>query len=399
MMSKKEIVQGENEVVLHQNVARFKGVLNPLQSRSMLSILKRANEQVAENPEIINFTIPTDVFLEDIQNKDTAGLDTIVKKLNTHLKKLMVQLFEWGTVKEPECCIFMQQIKVTDTVVTLKFSDYIREHIKPISNVLIVKDFELIQSFRSEYARQLYKHLMMWEKRQTLYLTVKDFKDYLGVPATESYERMEVLKRKVLNVAVKEINEKCPYMDLQYSNRTLPRSKTIEGFNFGWRLKEKPENKYETEAYREDKEVTYNLPPDEVAIVGGFFGFLLPSLFYIEYADGSFDLLRENNKKVHCKSLKHFRWMFKNGVFAEFEKQWKKAQGQLAGTEIDKELMQYIGKSIYQNGYDWKIISISKNNNLYSIFCHEIDDKSYTKTFEISEVQLMASKSLSLSIS
>ena len=233
-MSKKEIVQSKNEVIVHQNVARFKGILTPVQSRSMLSILKRANEQVTENPDILDFTIPSDVFLEDIQNKSTAGLNTIVTQLNKHLKTLMVQLFEWGTIKEPECCIFMQQIKVTEKEVTFTFSNYIREHIKPISSALIIKDFVLIQSFRSEYARQLYKHLMMWEKQQSLYLSVKDFKDFLGVPPTKSYERMEVLKRKVLNVAIAEINEKCPYIDLKYINRTQNRSKKIEGFDFAW---------------------------------------------------------------------------------------------------------------------------------------------------------------------
>lgn len=384
--------QNENECVIHQDVARMRGRLTTVQSRSMLSILKRANEQIEADTNITKFTIPTDVFLEDIQDKDNTGLEVKIAKVHKHLRDLMVQTFVWGTEKEIHECVFMQEIKVTKEQVTFIFSNYIHEHLKPLSNALIIKDFELIQSFRSEYARQLYKHLMMWEKRQTLYLSLQDFKDFLGVPATKSYERMNNLKAKVLDVAVDEINEKCPWMDLKYNNKTKPRSKTIEGFNFGWRLKEKPENKYETEAYREDKEPTNNIPPDEVAIVGGFFGFLLPSVFYIEYADGSFDLLRENNKKVHCKSLKHFRWMFKNGVFAEFEKQWKKGQSKLAGTEIDGELMQYIGKSIYQNGYDWKIISISKNNNLYSIFCHEIDDKSYTKTFEVSEMQLKASK-------
>lgn len=70
----------------------------------------------------------------------------------------------------------------------------------------------------------------------------------------------------------------------------------------------------------------------------------------------------------------------------------KDNQGTFKETLIDAELMQYIGKTIYQNGYDWKIISISKNKNLYSIFCHEAEDKSYTKTFELSEVQLKASK-------
>ena len=70
----------------------------------------------------------------------------------------------------------------------------------------------------------------------------------------------------------------------------------------------------------------------------------------------------------------------------------KDNQGTFKETLIDEELMQYIGKTIYQNGYDWKIISISKNKNLYSIFCHEETDRSYTKTFEVSEVQLKAAK-------
>jgi plasmid replication initiation protein len=70
----------------------------------------------------------------------------------------------------------------------------------------------------------------------------------------------------------------------------------------------------------------------------------------------------------------------------------KDNQGTLENTELDEELKQYIGKQIYLNGYDWKIISISKSNNLYSIFCHETEDKSYTKTFELSEVQLKVAK-------
>lgn len=158
----------------------------------------------------------------------------MIQRLHTHLRKLMVQTFVWGTEEELNECVFMQQIKVTNQEVTFKFSDYIREHIKPISNALIIKDFELIQSFRSEYARQLYKHLMMWEKKQSCYLTVQDLKDFLGVPDKKSYERMNNLKAKVLDVAVNEINEKCPWMDLQYLNRTKPKSKAIEGFNFGW---------------------------------------------------------------------------------------------------------------------------------------------------------------------
>ncbi len=218
-MRQKKIEQKSNELILHQNTARLRGNLTPVQSRSMLAILKRANDEVTLNPNIKDFTIPTKVFLDDIQDKDNSSIKIIVKKLDKHLQLLMTKTFEWGTEKEKNVCVFIQQIKITGETVTFRFSDYIREHIKPLSNFLIIRDFELIQSFRSEYSRQLYKHLMMWEKRGTLEMSLKDFKEYLGVPSTSAYDRFDNVKRKVLNVAVAEINEKRPDMQLMTINK------------------------------------------------------------------------------------------------------------------------------------------------------------------------------------
>lgn len=224
--------QGNKELIIHQNIARFRGRLTTVQSRSMLAILKRANELVTINPDLKEFEIPTKVFLDDIQNKDTASSSVVVEKVGKHLEKLMVQIFEWGTIKELNKAVFMQQIKVTEDTVTFKFSDYIREHIKPLSKALIIKDFELIQSFRSEYARQLYKHIMMWESKGTMELSIKDFKDFLGVPKTPAYERLDNLKRKVLNIAIAEINEKKPELQLMVTNKKD--GKSVVGFGFGW---------------------------------------------------------------------------------------------------------------------------------------------------------------------
>jgi len=232
-MEKKVIkTQGSNEVILHQNTVRLRGTLTPVQSRSMLSIFKRANDEVAINPDIKEFSIDTKVFLDDIQNKDTSNISTVVNRLEKHLRILMTKTFEWGTEEERNICVFIQQIKITKDEVTFKFSDYIREHIKPLSNALIIKDFALLQSFRSEYARQLYKHIMNWNEKQSCYLSIEDFKDFLGVPKTKAYERLDNLKRKVLDVAIKEINEKCPNMQLAYMNRKKDRK--VVGFNFGW---------------------------------------------------------------------------------------------------------------------------------------------------------------------
>lgn len=70
----------------------------------------------------------------------------------------------------------------------------------------------------------------------------------------------------------------------------------------------------------------------------------------------------------------------------------KQSQEGLIGTELSEDLKPFIGKKIYLNGYDWFIKSISKNEEKINIFCEEIDDKSYTKTFEISLAQLRAAK-------
>lgn len=231
-MSQKKIEQKSNELILHQNTARLRGNLTPVQSRSMLAILKRANDEVTLNPNIKDFTIPTKVFLDDIQDKDNSSIKIIVKKLDKHLQLLMTKTFEWGTEKEKNVCVFIQQIKITGDTVTFRFSDYIREHIKPLSNFLIIRDFELIQSFRSEYSRQLYKHLMMWEKRGTLEMSLKDFKEYLGVPSTSAYDRFDNVKRKVLNVAIAEINEKRPDMQLMAINKK--EGKSVVAIAFAW---------------------------------------------------------------------------------------------------------------------------------------------------------------------
>ena len=73
-------------------------------------------------------------------------------------------------------------------------------------------------------------------------------------------------------------------------------------------------------------------------------------------------------------------------------KQKEEKQAVLFDAELTDELKQYIGKKIYLNGYDWKIVSISQNGKSYEIYTHEIEDKTYTKTFEISETQLKASE-------
>jgi len=261
----------------------------------MLSILKRARDQVLETPDIKVFSIPTDVFLDDIQDRDNTGLSKKIQRISKHLETLMTKIFIWGTAKKLSKAVFMQEVTVTEDEVKFKFSDYIREHIKPIANVLIVKDFELIQSFRSEYARQLYKHIMMWEAKQSLYLSMQDFKDFLGVPDTTSYQRMDVLKRKVIDVAINEINEKCSWMELKYKNKTKPRSRKVIGFEFFWKLQEPKKEKDEPKLFDNQPTIQEQIEP-----LKGQKMYVQNKLFFfqnIKQKDGKYQIIAQDTEK------------------------------------------------------------------------------------------------------
>jgi len=237
---KRLIGQGENELVIHQDVGRLRGTLTNIQRRGMNSLLKRAYDQFLQNKQKKEFSISTDQLLKDMHISYTMGKHSKIKLVHDPLKDLMKKSFVWGTAKQLREAVFIQEISISDEEVTFIFSDYIREKLAIISNALIVKNFTLLQSFKSNYAGQLYKHIESWKDREEMILSVGDFKAFLGVPKTESYERMEYLRRKVVNVAIKEINEKT---DLKLKVELLKRDsdkRKITHFKFTWGTGKKP---------------------------------------------------------------------------------------------------------------------------------------------------------------
>lgn len=189
----------------------------------------------------------------------------------------------------------------------VSFSKKLIPYLLELKKRYVSYNLKNILPLTSSYSIRIYQMLKEYEKLKIRYIKVDEMMDILQVP--NSYKIYDNFKRKVLQVAEKELLEHCDIF-------------------------------FEYEEIKEGKRV------NEI-------------LFRI--------------KKNH--------WIGE-----------KDNQGTFENIELDEELKQYIGKQIYLNGYDWKIISISKSNNLYSIFCHEAEDKSYTKTFELSEVQLKASK-------
>lgn len=98
---------------------------------------------------------------------------------------------------------------------------------------------EQTASMDSIYSVRLYELLVQWvTAKNTPLFELDKFRDQLGVEDHE-YKRMGNFKLRVLDLAVKEINEKS---DIKVSYSQVKKGRTITGFKFKVLAKDKPKN-------------------------------------------------------------------------------------------------------------------------------------------------------------
>lgn len=96
---------------------------------------------------------------------------------------------------------------------------------------------EQTATMNSAYSVRLYELLVQWKKsKKTPVLELQTFREQLGVGGNE-YKLMSDFKKRVLNVAVDEINEKS---DLKVSYEQEKKGRRITGFKFKVLPKAKP---------------------------------------------------------------------------------------------------------------------------------------------------------------
>lgn len=96
---------------------------------------------------------------------------------------------------------------------------------------------EQTASLKSTYSVRLYELLVQWlTAKKTPVFEFEQFRGQLGLAVNE-YEKMSDFKRRVLDLAVKEINDKT---DLKISYEQVKKGRTIVGFKFTVHEKLKP---------------------------------------------------------------------------------------------------------------------------------------------------------------
>ena len=95
-----------------------------------------------------------------------------------------------------------------------------------------------IADLNSNYSVRLYELLKQWTTAKKVTFELEKFREQLGIGVNE-YSRMSDFKRRVLDVALSEINSKT---DIQASYEQEKKGRQITGFKFKVLTKDKPKN-------------------------------------------------------------------------------------------------------------------------------------------------------------
>lgn len=112
-------------------------------------------------------------------------------------------------------------------------------------------DLEQVSGLQSAYAVRLYELLIKWRSvGRTPAIGLDEFRGQLGIGSGE-YQRMEVFKRRVLNLALDQINQ---HTDIIASYEQHKTGRNITGFSFKFKQKSgrKLPPKYEKQAPQRD---------------------------------------------------------------------------------------------------------------------------------------------------
>lgn len=207
-----------NVVTKKYDLINAKYSLTALESKIALTVLSMVRK---EDEAFFMYQIPIKNF--DYLTKDNNY--ALLKKtcLNLMRKPLQVQegsswiIFNWFSSIRYEGREGMLYFKV---------SDDLKPYLLKLKESFKSYDLKYIINMKSEYSIRIYELLKQYEKVGSRTFDLKELREVLEVPKSYLYSNM---KRKVLNVAMKEINE---LSDIYINFEEIKPSRSVTGLKF-----------------------------------------------------------------------------------------------------------------------------------------------------------------------
>jgi plasmid replication initiation protein len=129
------------------------------------------------------------------------------------------------------------QYEENEACITLRFGHEVVPLITRLEANFTSYELQQITGLKSAYAVRLYELLMQWKVAgKTPLFELNEFRNQLGIVESE-YQRMDVFKRRVLDISVNQINENT---DINVTYEQHKKGRVITGFSFSFRQKPIP---------------------------------------------------------------------------------------------------------------------------------------------------------------
>ena len=199
--------------------------------------------EARESGKGINANDPLTVHAESYINQFGVARQTAYQALKDACKDLFARQFSYQEKRERGraniTSRWVSQIAYIDETGTVEviFAPAVVPLITRLEEQFTKYDIEQISGLSSAYAVRLYELLICWRTTgKTPIIDLTEFRKRIGVLDTE-YQRIDVFKRGVLELALKQVNE---HTDIIVKVEQHKTGRTITGFSFKFKQKQQP---------------------------------------------------------------------------------------------------------------------------------------------------------------
>ena len=232
--SKKDLVVKDNALI---NASYYLSLTE--QRLILLAIIQARAEKLTNSNE---FKVRVSSYINAYGVQDATAYEAIKKATETLRTRYFT--FERVVDGEPEKVVsnWVQSIAYAEnsSYIKIKFTDDVMPLITQLEKHFTSYELEQVKDLTSIYAIRLYEMMMQWRSSgQTQQIPIDELRYKLGIEPDE-YKQMVNFKTKVLDFAINQINE---HTDIKASYEQHKEGRSITGFTFTFKPKQKPKAK------------------------------------------------------------------------------------------------------------------------------------------------------------
>lgn len=199
--------------------------------------------EARESGKGINANDPLTVHAESYINHFSVHRNTAYQALKDACKDLFARQFSYQEQRPKGVANitsrWVSQIAYVDNSATVEliFAPAIIPLVTRLEEQFTSYELKQVSGLSSAYAIRLYEVLIAWRSTgKTPVIELSDFRQKLGVLETE-YNRMHDFKKRVLDPAIKQINE---HTDITVKVEQHKKGRSVSGFSFKFKQKQQP---------------------------------------------------------------------------------------------------------------------------------------------------------------